>query len=91
MVAVKGSIHSDRWTGTAAQLANSDRIAVLPTTGWWRYRSDSAIVTQKARYSLIVSICTNKSDVDLYSMIQTEIANLTKVAPTAVATEIESE
>lgn len=91
MVAVKGSIHSDRWTGTAAQLANSDRIAVFPTTGWWRYRSNPAIVTQKARYSLIVSICTNKSDVDLYSMIQTEIANRTKVAPTAVATEIESE
>lgn len=90
VVAVKGSIHSDRWTGTAAQLANSNRIAVFPTTGWWRYRSDSEIVTQKSRYSLVVSICTDRSDVDLYSLVQTEIANRVKVGPTPIVTEIET-
>jgi hypothetical protein len=30
----KGSIHSDVWEGTAAELAASGIIAVYPITGW---------------------------------------------------------
>jgi len=31
-----GSIHSDIWSGTAAELAVSNLIAVHPAVGWWR-------------------------------------------------------
>ena len=41
-VAVRGSVHSDAWTGTAAQLASSNLIAIYPVGGWWRYRRDPA-------------------------------------------------
>ncbi len=80
-VAVRGSIHSDAWTGTAAQLASSDLIAVYPVTGWWRYRRDKDIVEKQAPYSLIVSISTDDTSVDLYTAIQNEIA-------TGIVTEI---
>ena len=33
-----GSIHSDTWIGTAADLSQSNLIAIYPTTGWWRTR-----------------------------------------------------
>lgn len=86
-VAVRGSIHSDAWTGTAVQLASSNLIAVHPVTGWWRYRRDRDIVEKSARYSLIVSISTDDTSVDLYSAIETEIAQ--RIAIRA-ATEIVS-
>lgn len=70
---MKGSIHSDAWTGTAAQLAASNLLAVFPVTGWWRYRRDPEVVEKKARYSLIVSISTEDTTVDLYSDIQNAI------------------
>lgn len=34
----KGSIHSDIWQGSAAELADSNIIAVYPAIGWWRSR-----------------------------------------------------
>ncbi len=72
-VAVRGSIHSDAWRGTAAQLASSDWIGVFPVTGWWRYRREKEIVQRSARYSLIVSIATTDTEVDLYGAVQNEI------------------
>lgn len=72
-VAVRGSIHSDAWTGTAVQLAASDVIAVYPVGGWWRYRSDPKEIEKPARYSLIVSISTDDTSIDLYETIAAEI------------------
>lgn len=72
-VAVRGSIHSDAWEGTAAQLASSNLIAVYPVGGWWRYRRDPALVEQSARYSLIATISTKDSSIDLYGLIQQEL------------------
>ena len=60
-VSVLGSIHSDAWEGTAAQLASSNLIGVYPVGGWWRYRKDRKIVEKPARYSLIVSISTKET------------------------------
>lgn len=62
----RGSIHSDVWQGTAAELANSNIIAVYPVIGWWRERSHLGRWNHKARYSLIVSITTSAEDVDIY-------------------------
>ena len=85
MVSVRGSIHSDAWNGTAAQLASSNLIAVHPVTGWWRYRRDRELVEKNARYSLIVSMSTDDSSVDLYAAIENEIT--TRIAARTV-TEI---
>jgi hypothetical protein len=68
----KGSIHSDIWDGTAAELAASGCIAVYPIIGWWRERPYLGRFNRKTRYSLIVSINTPAADVDIY----TPVANL---------------
>ena len=67
----RGSLHSDIWRGTAAELASRAQIAVFPTIGWWRTRDRLGCVNRSARYSLIVSIRAPDTDVDLY----TEVAN----------------
>lgn len=66
-----GSLHSDWWTGTAAELARCGRIAVYPVTGWWKERHHLGRYERKARYSLIVSIESKKTTVDLYTPIRT--------------------
>ena len=35
----RGSLHSDIWEGTAADLASRHAIAVYPTGGWWREKT----------------------------------------------------
>ncbi|MDA8564133.1 S8 family serine peptidase [Mariniblastus sp.] len=70
----KGSIHSDVWTGTAAELAASEAIAIYPVTGWWKERHHLGRWNRQARYSLIVTLETDAEDVDLYTPIANEIA-----------------
>ena len=69
----KGSIHSDRWTGTASQLAACAHIAVYPVTGWWKERHQLGSWNKPARYCLIVSIHTPETEVDLYTPILNQI------------------
>lgn len=68
----KGSIHSDVWEGSAADLAATGFIAVYPVTGWWRERPNHGCVEKSARYSLIVTLQSNE-EIDIYSAIQTTI------------------
>ena len=68
-----GSIHSDVWTGTAAELASSNHIAIRPTLGWWRERHHLGQYNRLARYSLIVSIETPVEGVDIYTPVATRI------------------
>jgi hypothetical protein len=69
----KGSVHSDTWTGTAAELASCGAIAVYPVSGWWRERPHLGRWNRMARYSLIVTLESRKLDVDLYTPIATQI------------------
>ena len=70
----KGSIHSDTWSdGTAAQLAKCGVLAVYPVGGWWKERKHLGCWNRQARYALIVTIETDKQDVDLYTRIKTQI------------------
>lgn len=69
----KGSIHSDIWEGTAAELADSNIISVFPCIGWWRERSHLGKVEKSTRYALIVSIETEEETIDLYSEVMAEI------------------
>ncbi|MCG9894982.1 MAG: S8 family peptidase [Fimbriimonadaceae bacterium] len=72
----KGSVHSDIWQGTAADLAASSKLAVFPAIGWWRQRSHLGRSDRKLRYTLIVSIATpeNLLDVDIYTPVLNSIA-----------------
>lgn len=65
----RGSLHSDWWEGTAAELAQCNRIAVYPVTGWWRERPHLGRVERNARYSLLITIETPRQDVNLYAAI----------------------
>jgi hypothetical protein len=69
----KGSIHSDIWQGTAAELADSNIIAVVPRIGWWRERAHLGRWDRKTRYALVVSIYTPEESVDIYTQVATQI------------------
>lgn len=68
-VANRGSLHSDIWSGTAAELAEKSAVAVYPIVGWWRERKHLERVDTKVRYCLIVSIEAPDENVDLYTPI----------------------
>lgn len=82
----KGSVHADRWQGTAADAANRNLIAVYPAIGWWRERKHLGCVQKKTRYALIVSILTEEQNLDLYSLIQTPLKTKVAVAASARGT-----
>lgn len=66
----RGSIHSDIWEGTAADLAEKDSIGIYPVGGWWRYNSRCEGWNKTARYALIVSLrVVNDVEVDIYTPI----------------------
>ena len=69
-----GSIHSDIWNGTAAELAQRGVMAIYPVIGWWRERHQLGKWGKLARYALVVSIKTPRIDVDVY----TPVANLVR-------------
>lgn len=77
----KGSLHHDRWTGTASELARREHIAVYPALGWWRERPSLGRSESRARYALVVSIRTPPTSVDIYQpvAIQLGIAVPTKI------------
>jgi hypothetical protein len=70
----RGSLHQDVWRGTAAELANRGFVAVYPAKGWWRTRPAQERYDLPARYSLVVSIRTPETDVDLYTPVAQQVA-----------------
>ncbi|HML92940.1 S8 family peptidase [Methyloceanibacter sp.] len=68
-----GSLHSDAWSGPAVDLAAREYIAVFPTMGWWNKRPQLGAWQKQARYSLVVTIATPGSDVDIYTPVANEI------------------
>lgn len=68
-----GSIHTDYWEGTAAELATCNLIAIYPIIGWWRERKHLNKVDSKTRYSLVVSLDTPEQDIELYTTIKNMI------------------
>lgn len=72
-----GSIHSDYWRGTGAELARRDAVAIYPVGGWWKEKPNLARYDRRVRYALCVSIRATAGTIDIYTPIQTAI-------PTAV-------
>lgn len=76
----RGTVQSDWFECSAADLATCNEIAVFPTNGWWRYRK-LANVGNSIKYSLVVSITT--SETPIYDTIASELKQ-------EVATAVES-
>ncbi len=76
----QGSLHSDTWSGTAAELAQRGHIAIFPVIGWWRETLRHKRWGSRARYSLVVTIRTPEIKNDLY----TPVANMVK-SPVEIA------
>jgi hypothetical protein len=74
-----GSIHSDVWSGTAAQLAGSNLIAVHPAVGWWRERPHLGRFDKQTRYSLIVSFSLPGQEIDIYTPVAVQLGIVTPV------------
>ncbi len=74
-----GSIHSDIWSGTAAELALSNLIGVHPTVGWWRERHHLGKYDKKTRYSLIVSFTLPGQEIDIYTPVAVQLGIPTSV------------
>ncbi len=78
----RGSLHSDIWRGTAAELADRCMIGIYPALGWWKTLLKQERYNDHVRYSLVVSIKTEQTAIDLYAAIQNVIvANTAIVNP----------
>jgi hypothetical protein len=75
----RGSLVSDSWTGTAAQLANRGQLAVFPAMGWWRNRPSHRRFDRAATYSLLISIEAPTAEQDLYALVAGQINVAAKV------------
>ena len=69
----KGSIHSDIWQGSAADLADSNFVAVYPIVGWWRERHHLERWNRRTRYAFVVSISTPEEEVDIYTPVANQV------------------
>ena len=67
----RGSIHSDWWAGTAADLAERGYLAVFPVGGWWKERPQ--LQQTQVRYSLIVAVKTPETELDIYTPVANQI------------------
>jgi hypothetical protein len=76
----KGSIHSDIWQGSAAELAVSNLMAVYPVVGWWRERHHLGKWNRRSRYALVVSISTPEERVDIYTPVANQVGITVPVA-----------
>ena len=69
----KGSIHSDIWVGTAADLAECGVIGVYPVSGWWKDQPKRDRSEFGARYALLVAIETAAEGIDIWTPVAQEI------------------
>ena len=65
-----GSVHHDIWKGRAHQLAERDGISVFPVKGWWSDRAKDGYEGRSVRFSLVVSIRTRPSSLDLDLVVE---------------------
>jgi hypothetical protein len=78
----KGSIHSNYWKGTAAEIASCNILAIYPVaSGWWKQLKKQNKANSKLKYSLTVSIETPENTTDIYTTIANKliVENLIKV------------
>ena len=67
-----GSVHSDIWEGSAAELSRRNTLAVFPIAGWWKEKSHLERYDREARYALCISIRALDA-ADIYTPIATAL------------------
>jgi hypothetical protein len=65
----RGSLHSDIWSGAAADLAERQVVAIHPVSGWWKDQPSHDRSELGVRYALIVSIETSAEEVDIWTPV----------------------
>jgi Subtilase family len=63
-----GSVHSDIWTGSAAELMRRNALAIYPVAGWWKEKPQLGRYNSDVRYSLCVSLRALEAE-DIYTPI----------------------
>lgn len=71
----RGTVQSDRWKGIAADLAARRKLAVYPVTGWWD-TNQTKYPIQDIPFSLIVSVLSEDTTVDIYNLIAVSVSAL---------------
>jgi hypothetical protein len=74
-----GSIHSDYWRGTVADLAQRSAVGVYPIGGWWRENPAHHRFDRTVRYALIVSIRAVNGTIDIYTPVRAQITTLVEI------------
>lgn len=72
----RGSLHHDIWEGQASDLASRDALIVYPQNGWWRLRPKLECWDCLQRFSLVVTIEVGGEQINIYSAVESEVANL---------------
>ena len=70
----RGSLHSDFWSGSAADLAERDAIGIFPVGGWWKEKPYLERFDAVTRYALIVTIRAPGAAVDIFTPVESAIA-----------------
>jgi hypothetical protein len=68
-----GSMHTDIWTGTGVDLADSGYIGITPVGGWWKDNDRRDRADLPVRYALLVSLRTDEVATDIYTPIANQI------------------
>jgi hypothetical protein len=74
-----GSIHSDTWEATAADVADMDAFGIYPIGGWWKNNPRLGKVNSIARYTAIVSILA-PTNLNIYTPIDTLVRQLVPIS-----------
>ncbi|MCW0221019.1 MAG: hypothetical protein OJI67_22010 [Prosthecobacter sp.] len=69
----KGSVHSNVWEGSAAELADMQHVVIYPVTGWWKTRKALKRAGASLRYSLLVTLEAENPALDIYTEIENAI------------------
>jgi hypothetical protein len=78
-----GSLHSDWWEGTAAELAARGVLAVYPVAGWWKKDTKNA-PDVRVRYALVVSIVTPDLNVDIWTPVAQQVGVAVEITPISI-------
>ncbi|KAB1902927.1 peptidase, S8/S53 family protein [Micrococcus luteus] len=74
-----GSLHTDIWSGSAADLAAKEAVVVYPVAGWWKNRPKLDQSDKGVNYSLVVSIEAPEVEVDLWTPVYQQVAAVIEV------------
>lgn len=74
-----GSLHTDIWSGSAADLAAKEAVVVYPVAGWWKSRPKMDQSDKGVHYSLVLSIDAPEVEIDLWTSVYQKVAGVIEV------------